>query len=343
MKTPFLARNTLSRRLAVVAATSLALAALCVGAAGATEVFAKPPTPGGGVNSSSWVAPDGSDSDTYSWDEFTLAETQTITEVRWRGGYALGAPYGHANDFRVSFFDSNISGFEPLITALPEHESQETVIATFHTNDNAGETYAGVSGGVVMYDYQFRLPTPVTIPGGVKCWFRVVAAQPVYPDWGMATGTGGNGSHFRYTTGAHMFQNWSHDLAFSLHADWANLGHGLAGTHGPPRLTASGRLQTGSALQIDLVDARPSTLVYAILGLTTVNLPFYGGTLVPAFSLPQGTILLMATNAAGQLHIAYTWPGLLPAGTDVIIQDWIPDPLAPAGLAASNAIQGLVL
>jgi hypothetical protein len=320
----------------------LALAALLSVPAEASEVFSKPPTPGGGVNSSSWVDPDGTDYDTYSWDEFTLAETQVITEVRWRGGYALNAPYGHAHDFRISFFDSNVTGFEPLITALPEKESQETVIATFHTYDAAGETFAGVSGGVVMYDYHYTLPTPVTIPGGVKCWFRVVAAQPVYPDWGMATGTGGNGSHFYFNTGTSMFQNWPHDLSFSLHAEWANLGNALPGTQGTPQLTASGSLKTGSQLSIKLTDARPNALVLAVVGITQVNLPFYGGTMVPAFQLPYGVILNMATNASGQIPITYDWPGSLPSGTEIIIQHWIADPAALYGAAASNAVMSVV-
>jgi len=320
---------------------ALALLALAVPLR-AGEVFSKPPLPGGGVNSTSWVDPDGSDSDTYAWDEFTLAETQVITHVRWRGGYALGAPYGHATDFRVSFFDSIAGGSQPVITALPEHESQETVIATFHTNDAAGETFVGTSGGVAMYDYEYTLPTPVTIPGGVKCWFRVVAAQPVYPDWGMATGTGGNGSHFKYTTDTTLFQNWPHDLAFSLDAEWENLGHGLAGVQGVPQLVGSGALVTGDVVHVDLTGARPNAPVYAVLGLARVDLPFAGGTMVPAFLLPTGVILNMGTNAAGEVHVTYTWPGSLPPGTDVIIQEWIVDPAAVEGFAASNAIRTVV-
>lgn len=197
--------------------SALALVALLATSAHGGEVFSKPPSASGGLNSSSWVDPDGSDSDWYAWDDFTLAGTHTISEVRWRGGYALGAPYGHATDFRVSFFSSIAGGFQPLIVALPDHEDQEITIATFHTNSNAGETPVGVFGGIAMYDYHFVLPTPVTLTGGVKYWFRVVASQTIYPDWGVTTGTGGDGSHFRFSTGLSMFQNAPHDLAFSLH------------------------------------------------------------------------------------------------------------------------------
>ena len=330
MRTP-VSSSQLSRLLA-----PLALVALSAVPTHAGEVFAKPPTPGGGVNSSSWVPEDGTDSDTYSWDEFTLAETQTITEVRWRGGYALGAPYGHAFDFRVSFFDSAANGFQPVLTAFPSHESQETVIATFHTNNAAGESFAGVSGGVVMYDYRYTLPTPVTLQGGVKYWFRVVASQPIYPDWGMATGTGGNGVHFRYSTGTTMYQNWPHDLAFSLHATWVDGGPGVAGVAGVPVLTGTGTLAGGSNSSLVLTSARPSSTVWLVAGLTAINAPFKGGTLVPDPLLVLDTV----SNAAGAATLNFGMPVGVPAGVDIISQFWIPDPAAVHGFAASNGLTG---
>lgn len=204
--------QSLSRALA-----GLTLAVAFAASTSAGEVYGKPPSKAGGINGSAWVAPDGSDSDLYAWDEFVLPATTTITEVRWRGGYSLGAPFGGVTDFRVSFFDSVVGGFQPLIVALPEHEQQEITIATFHTLGNANETPSAILGGVQTYEYRFVLPVPVTLMGGVKYWFRVVGTQPVHPDWGLISGMGGDGGHFRYSTGMHMFQNVPHDLAFSLH------------------------------------------------------------------------------------------------------------------------------
>jgi hypothetical protein len=297
---------------------------------------------GGGVNASAWVTPDGSDSDFYSWEDFTLAETQTITEVRWRGGYKYGAPYGKAVDFRISFFDSIAGGSQPVITALPEHESQEVVIATFHTNDNAGETYAGVSGGVTMYDYRFRLPTPVTLQGGVKYWFRVVAAQPygAYPDWGQATSA--PGSHFAYNQGAHMFQNWPNDLSFSLHADWADLGQRLAGGPGLPQLTGTGALTPGNPVSIDLTNALGGAPAFLFLGLSPLNFsPFYGGTLVPDFTVPPGQIIIVFTDGGGAVSLGTNWPAGVPSGFELYLQYWISDPGGPYGFSASNALQAV--
>ena len=318
-------------------AAPVALVALLAVPLRAGEVFSKPWTGSGTtpVNTSAWITPDGSDADFYSWDDFTLAETQTITEVRWRGGYKFNSQYEKAVDFRISFFDSIAGGSQPVIVALPEHEDQEVVIATFHTNNIAGETPAGSSGGVALYDYHFTLPTPVTLQGGVKYWFRVVAAQPgFYPDWGMASSN--FGSHFAYNQGAHMFQNWPNDLTFSLHAKWVNLGHGLAGSAGVPALTGTGTLAGGSTSSLVLTSAKPSSTVWLVAGLSALNAPFKGGTLVPDPLLILDTV----SNAAGSATLTFGMPVGLPAGVDIISQFWIPDPAGVHGFAASNGLTG---
>ena len=315
-----------------LAAAATALSLFLAPAPRAEEIFAKAPNPAGGLCASSWVAPDGSDSDIWAWDDFTLPLTQSITEIRWRGGYAVGAPYGKAYDFRVSIFPSIAGDFQPLITSMPENESLEAWLISFHTNDSAGETYVGTYGGVAMYDYHATVPAPFVATAGVKYWLRVEASQPVYPDWGMAAcATGG---HFRYVTGLHMFQNVSWDTAFSLHAQWADLGAALAGTSGLPVLAGSGTLVAGSPGTLALSAARPTSSAVLLVGLTKLNAPFKGGTMVP---FPQ-LLLFLATNPAGGLNLPFTMPAGLPPETLVVFQFWIGDPLAVAGFGASNGL-----
>jgi hypothetical protein len=50
----------------------------------------------------------------------------------------------------------------------------------------------------------------------VKYWIRIEGFQPIYPDWGIARGIGPNNSHFRFSTGAAMFQFATGDTNFSL-------------------------------------------------------------------------------------------------------------------------------
>ena len=66
--------------------------------------------------------PDGSATDQWVWDEFTLGWTQAITEVQWRGGYdpaRLGSG-GPVFDFTVAIYASIPSGLQPdLVAASP--------------------------------------------------------------------------------------------------------------------------------------------------------------------------------------------------------------------------------
>ncbi|MEZ5979345.1 MAG: hypothetical protein R3F34_14155 [Planctomycetota bacterium] len=318
-----------------LSALSLLVTIVAAGSARADVVFAKAPAPTGGIEASAWMSPDGSDSDRYAWDDFTLEHTQTITEVRWRGGYSLNAQYGKVTDFRVSFFESIPGGSQPLITALPEHESQETVIKTFHTNNNAGETPVGTFGGKTMYEYRYVLPTPVTLQGGVKYWIRILGAQPGYPDWGMATSSN-PGSHFKFTTGISMFQNWPHDLTFSLLSRWTDLGAGLAGAGGEPRLTGSGPLTPGTHVSFDVSGAAPGAPIWFAAGVNEWNLPFASGLLVPEpiFVVPG------ATDASGAASVGFTTGVPMAQNFRIVVQAWVLDTGAPEWLAATNAVSG---
>ena len=162
-------------------------------------VFSYPPSPSGGLVASSWVDPNGTDADMYAYDDFTLASTTAITEVDWRGGYIYGAAYGHAFDFSITFYDSIAGGSQPLCT---NPQLPEIYLAYYMVGGTAGETPAGVFGGTPMYDYRFVLPTPFQAVAGHKYWVRIEGFQPTYPDWALSVGTGGDGQHFNFSTGA---------------------------------------------------------------------------------------------------------------------------------------------
>jgi hypothetical protein len=195
---------------------AVALLAAFAGGVRADVVFEKPPSPSGGVNLSSWVYPEGSDSDIYAYDDFTIPFDAAVTEIRWRGGYSFGAPYGHVNNFTVTFFESAVMGSEPHVGNPQLEDTIPTYLVKHLVGGNAGETAVGVFGGVTMYDYAFTLPTPFMATGGVKYWVRIEASQPVYPDWGVTTGTGGDTSHFQFSTGSAMFSFRTNDLSFKL-------------------------------------------------------------------------------------------------------------------------------
>jgi hypothetical protein len=121
---------------------------------------------------------------------------------------------------------------------------------------------------------------------------------------------------------------------------WADLGQGLAGTHGEPGLLGTGTLAANDPISIQLGAARENAVANLVVGWSQIDLPFYCGTLVPAFSSPNGLFVTLFTNGAGEISINDTWPSGVPSGFTIYLQYWIDDPAAPCGLAASNAISG---
>ena len=161
---------------------------------------------------SSWWEPDGGDWDQYVWDNFKFPTAQTVTAIRWRGGYdptrfGRGGP---VLDFSVAIYPSIAAQVEPDIVNPP--------LVRYRTGDNAGETAVGVFGTTTLYDYQFTLPRPFQAEAGVKYWVQIEAYQHGIPDWGLAAGTGGDGGYFRRIAGMGdaFYQRVSGDAAFSL-------------------------------------------------------------------------------------------------------------------------------
>lgn len=119
---------------------------------------------------------------------------------------------------------------------------------------------------------------------------------------------------------------------------WTDLGQGLAGTGGQvPALSGSGDLTPGSSNQIDLTNALASSSTNLVLGLSTLNVPFKGGVLVPTADF---LYLGLPVSGSGGQSVPFTWPVGIPAGTPFFMQHWVSDPAAPANLSASNGLRG---
>jgi subtilisin family serine protease len=121
---------------------------------------------------------------------------------------------------------------------------------------------------------------------------------------------------------------------------WVDLENGLAGTSGIPALVGSGTLIEGDPISLSMTDARPNALSWLVVGMVTVNLPFYGGTLVPGFQAPEGLFVALPTTGTGTLDVGGTWPAAVPPGFSLYVQVWIDDPAAIFGVAGSNAVSG---
>jgi len=122
------------------------------------------------------------------------------------------------------------------------------------------------------------------------------------------------------------------NLAFE---PWTDMGHGLAGTNGVPKLSGTGTLVPTTPYSLKLEDGLANTLAVLFAGIDVLDAPFSGGLLVPNATV----IKFLGTNAQGKVTLAGSWPTGIPAGLMVYTQYWLVDSGGPVGLSASNALR----
>lgn len=159
--------------------------ALAAAPASADILYQQPPNPAGGSFMSAWWDPDGSNYDRYLWDAFTLVDSASIRSIEWRGTFGASGP---ATDFTVAIYASIPAGTQPDVAHPP--------LVEYQAGGNAGQTYAGTFGGVMMYDHHFTLPAAFHAEAGVKYWVQIEGWQQGFPDWSIAASLVGDGSYF---------------------------------------------------------------------------------------------------------------------------------------------------
>jgi hypothetical protein len=72
-----------------------------------------------------------------------------------------------------------------------------------------------------------------------------------------------------------------------------------------------------------------------IVGISEINIPFQGGTLVPSLDV----LKVLPTNPGGNFSITSVWPAGIPSGISTTLQYWVLDPAGVEGFAASNGLR----
>ena len=116
---------------------------------------------------------------------------------------------------------------------------------------------------------------------------------------------------------------------------WLELGGELAGST-TPQLVGIGSLATGTPITVRIDDGPPSATGALVFGLSTINAPFLGTTLVPS----PDAVIPISLDGEGSLELRATWPAGLPSGSTVFMQAFLADPVAPQGYAATDAVVG---
>jgi hypothetical protein len=118
---------------------------------------------------------------------------------------------------------------------------------------------------------------------------------------------------------------------------WENLCQGCFGTLGVPQLFGHGTLKAEEPFAWHIKDGRPGASSLLVLGFSLLEVPFKGGTVVPALDI---VIPLPPLDTEGHLHLSSVLPAGSPAGVEVYFQIWIADTGASYGYSASNGLKG---
>ena len=117
---------------------------------------------------------------------------------------------------------------------------------------------------------------------------------------------------------------------------WTHLGSGLPGASGIPYLEGTGTLEIGSAGDLSLSNAAPSSRAVLFVATSSAPTPFKCGTLVP---VPALTSVLLQTDPGGTLDLAWpSWPAGL-SGQSLYMQYAVQNAAAVCGAALSNALR----
>lgn len=147
-------------------------------------------------------------------------------------------------------------------------------------------------------------------------------------------------AHYRgaFAPGNNWLAGWTASQAygFTPATAFCDLGLALAGSHGDPVLTGTGTFAAGSANTVALSNAKENAVGFLGLSFGRVDLPFFGGTLVP--NPVVGTVLLSLTDANGAASTSLPVPAGFSAGVTLYLQSWVFDSGNALGLSASNAL-----
>ena len=117
---------------------------------------------------------------------------------------------------------------------------------------------------------------------------------------------------------------------------WSELELGaLAGAAPAPDLVGIGSLEPGAATTLRVEGGTPGTDAAIVIGLSQLDLPLFGTTLVP---FPTAVLTGLPIDADGAAELNLSWPSALAPGSTIYAQAFVPDAGTPFGFASSNAI-----
>jgi hypothetical protein len=134
------------------------------------------------------------------YDNFTLANSDTVDSVHWEGEYFNPPQQGQITGWTVNIYADN--GGQP-----------GNLLQSTHVNGTANETFDGNFGGFPAYTYTVT-GLGFNAAAGVQYWLDVYPDLAFPPQWGWSSGTGGDGISYQDFFGTRS--QLAADMAFAL-------------------------------------------------------------------------------------------------------------------------------
>ncbi len=274
-------------------------------------------------------------------------------------GYGFGGTLSWANTWTTNYnvfstvnAPSNPQDFYKAQTSGKLAEITNSV--TYNNNNSAAYTEADARGVFAAANNNVKQATamPITaisrssivIKGG-KPTTRVTSLNPL-PVGDALTSAGfapvdGFFSQANYrgafAPGISWLTGWTASEAFGItpKSAYLDVDKGLASSvKGSPVLSGTGTLASNSPFSFNITNGAASTGGLLILGSGRIDLPLFGGTLIP--NADAGTITVV-TDGNGAVNLAGTTPSL-PPGLAFYMQAWLIDANGPALFTATNGV-----
>jgi hypothetical protein len=134
------------------------------------------------------------------YDNFTLGSSSLIGNVMFTGEYFNPPQQGTITGWTIQFWSDNAG--QPGTSLFSEHIS-----------GTGNETFLGDFGGFPVFTYSLDI-VGFMANAGTQYWLSVVPDLGFPPQWGWATGTGGDGIAFQDFFGSRS--ELFNDMAFTL-------------------------------------------------------------------------------------------------------------------------------
>lgn len=226
------------------------------------------------------------------------------------------------------------SSFESSAFAVTRRTCISNRTLTHECGHNMGCHHDDANAGTAIFPYAYGYRTPdnalrtimAYAPGTrINRW-----SSPNVVFQGYTMGVAGSADNVQTITDTCLLVS---QFRATVAPRWCDLAGGIAGGAGVPTMTGSGTINQLKPLRLTIEGYAPGSIGILLVGGSALNVPLFGGTLVPS---PD--ILLTLIGSSSSIPFDCSWLANLAPGTQAWLQSAFLDPAAVQGLSASDGV-----